>query len=95
MAVTTSSLRTAGSKLRRTVTKGEWTFHPAFGGGASFGFMHVTDVNGDGRNDVITSNAHDYGIFWFEQGEGEKWTKRIIDDSWSQGARRDTGRSER
>ena len=47
--------------------------------------MHVTDVNGDGRNDVITSNAHDYGIFWFEQSEGEKWTKRLMDDSWSQG----------
>ena len=65
--------------------KGEWEFHPAFGGGASFSFMHVTDVNGDGRNDIVTSNAHDYGILWFEQGEGEKWTKRIIDDSWSQG----------
>jgi hypothetical protein len=64
--------------------KGEWTYHPAFGGGASFSFMHVTDVNGDSRNDVITSNAHDYGIFWFEQGEGEKWTKRLVDDSWSQ-----------
>ena len=61
-----------------------WTFHPAFGGG-SFSFMHVTDVNGDGRNDVVTSNAHDYGILWFERGEGEQWTKRVIDDSWSQG----------
>jgi hypothetical protein len=62
-----------------------WTFHPAFGGGSSFSFMHVTDVNGDGRNDVVTSNAHDYGILWFERGEGEQWTKRVIDDSWSQG----------
>ena len=62
----------------------EWTFHPAFGGGA-FGFMYVADVNGDGRNDVITTNAHDYGIMWFEQGANDQWTKRIIDDSWSQG----------
>jgi FG-GAP-like repeat/FG-GAP repeat len=61
-----------------------WTFHPAFGGG-SFSFMHVSDVNGDGRNDVITSNAHDYGLLVFERGPGEQWTKRIIDDSWSQG----------
>lgn len=61
-----------------------WAYHPAFGGG-SFSFMHVTDVNGDGRNDVVTSSAHDYGILWFERGEGEQWTKRIIDDSWSQG----------
>ncbi|MEJ7605350.1 MAG: VCBS repeat-containing protein [Bryobacteraceae bacterium] len=46
--------------------------------------MHVADVNGDGKNDVVTSNAHDYGIFWFEQGTNETWTKRLIDDSWSQ-----------
>jgi VCBS repeat protein len=63
--------------------KAEWTFHPAFGGGA-FGFMYVADVNGDGRNDVITSNAHDYGIMWFEQGANDQWTKRLIDDAWSQ-----------
>jgi hypothetical protein len=62
-----------------------WTFHPAFDGKASFSFMYVTDVNGDGRNDVVTSNAHDYGILWFERGEGDQWTKRVIDDSWSQG----------
>ena len=30
--------------------------------------MHVHDVNGDGRNDVITAAGHDYGVFWFEQG---------------------------
>ena len=49
-----------------------------------FGFMHVMDVNGDGRNDVVTSHAHDYGVFWFEQLEGGKWAKRVIDESWSQ-----------
>ena len=32
--------------------------------------MHVVDVNGDGRNDVVTAAGHDYGVFWFEQGEG-------------------------
>ena len=62
----------------------DWKFHPAFGGG-SFGFMYVIDINGDGRNDVLTSNAHDYGIFYFEQGANGEWTKRMIDDSWSQG----------
>jgi hypothetical protein len=46
--------------------------------------MHVMDVNGDGRNDIVTSHAHDYGVFWFERGDGDKWVKRVIDDSWSQ-----------
>ena len=52
---------------------------------AELGFMHVLDVNGDGRNDVVTAAGHDYGVFWFEQGPDEKWTKRMIDNAWSQG----------
>ena len=51
---------------------------------AELGFMHVLDVNGDGRNDVITAAGHDFGVFWFEQGADGKWTKRIIDSAWSQ-----------
>jgi FG-GAP-like repeat len=49
------------------------------------GFMHVLDVNGDGRNDVIAAAAHDYGVFWFEQGADGGWTRRMIDNAWSQG----------
>jgi hypothetical protein len=51
-----------------------WKHHPFnFGpdatkparGGAH---MHVMDVNGDGKGDVITSiDAHGYGVSWFEQ----------------------------
>ena len=52
---------------------------------ASLGFMHVLDVNGDGRNDVITAAGHDYGVFWFEQGAEGRWTRRTIDSTWSQG----------
>jgi hypothetical protein len=52
---------------------------------AELGFMHVLDVNGDGRNDVITAAGHDFGVFWFEQGPDAKWTKRMIDNAWSQG----------
>ena len=45
-----------------------WKFH-AFnfspGGGAQ---MYAYDVNGDGKNDVITSlAAHGYGLCWYEQ----------------------------
>jgi hypothetical protein len=46
--------------------------------------MYVADVNGDGRPDVITSLAHDYGIFWLEQKADHTWQKHMIDDSWSQ-----------
>ncbi|MDQ2901230.1 MAG: VCBS repeat-containing protein, partial [Acidobacteriota bacterium] len=61
----------------------DWKFHPDFNLGAT-GFIYALDVNGDGRKDLVTSLAHDYGIFWMEQGEGGKWTKHVIDDSWSQ-----------
>ena len=52
---------------------------------SELGFMHVVDINGDGRNDVVTAAGHDYGVFWFEQGEGNTWTRRMIDTAWSQG----------
>ena len=52
---------------------------------ASLGFIHVLDVNADGRNDVITAAGHDFGVFWFEQGADGKWIKRMIDNAWSQG----------
>jgi hypothetical protein len=49
------------------------------------GFMHVLDVNGDGRRDVVTAAGHDYGVIWFEQGIGGQWTRRVIDAALSQG----------
>jgi hypothetical protein len=61
----------------------DWKWHPDFQVGA-VGFMYVLDVNGDGHNDIVTSMAHDYGIFWLEQGQNNTWTKHVIDDSWSQ-----------
>ena len=62
---------------------GEWKWHPDWDLGQT-GFMHVTDVNGDGRADIVTTMAHDYGIFWLEQTGDGKWTKHMIDDSWSE-----------
>jgi hypothetical protein len=44
-----------------------WTFHPANLGDA-VADMVVYDVNGDGKADVIDSSAHQFGIWWFEQG---------------------------
>jgi len=48
------------------------------------GFIYAVDVNGDGHNDLLTTMAHDYGVFWMEHGEGNTWTKRLVDDTWSQ-----------
>lgn len=62
---------------------GAWTFHPDFNLGAT-GFLHVLDVNEDGRPDIVGSMAHDYGIFWLERREDGSWRKHVIDDSWSQ-----------
>jgi hypothetical protein len=48
-----------------------WTFHPAQLGDAAAD-MIAYDVNGDGKNDVISSSAHRFGIWWFEQGESKE-----------------------
>jgi hypothetical protein len=58
-----------------------WTKHEAmFGGGGAQMFAY--DVNGDGKNDVITSLvAHGYGIAWFEQTNDSGavgWTQHLI-----------------
>jgi len=62
---------------------GSWTWHPEFDLG-SLGFLHVLDVNEDGRNDIVSSMAHDYGIFWLENQGAGQWKKNPIDEAWSQ-----------
>lgn len=62
---------------------GEWQFHAGFDLGDT-GFLHVMDVNGDGRADLITAMGHDYGLFWMEQRPEGRWVKRMIDDTYSQ-----------
>jgi len=46
-----------------------WTKHPfLFSSDKGGAQMLVYDVNGDGKNDVVTAlNAHGYGLAWFEQ----------------------------
>ncbi|HOA37669.1 MAG TPA: VCBS repeat-containing protein [Flavihumibacter sp.] len=43
-----------------------WTFHPA-DLGPECANMFVYDVDSDGDADVLSSSAHDYGIWWYEQ----------------------------
>ena len=51
---------------------------------AQFGFMYLLDINGDGRKDMLTGMAHDYGLAWYEQTEDGGWVQHVIDSSWSQ-----------
>lgn len=56
----------------------EWKFNKVnFGSGGAQ--MYVYDVNGDGKNDVITSiAAHGFGLAWFEQKSGTEFTPHLI-----------------
>ena len=45
---------------------GNWVFHRA-NLGEPCSHMQVLDVNGDGKNDVVSASAHALGIWWHEQ----------------------------
>jgi hypothetical protein len=62
----------------------DWKYHADFDFKEHLSFMHVVDVNRDGKPDILTGNAHAYGVFWMENVGDGKWTKRMIDESWSQ-----------
>ncbi len=62
---------------------GEWKFH-AVNLGEKAAQMHVYDFDGDGDNDVLSSSAHDFGIWWHEQLGPDQWKTHVIDDSFSQ-----------
>lgn len=67
----------------RRATRNNWKFHPA-SLGEDCANMLVYDVDGDGDNDVITSSAHKYGIWWFEQLEGGAFKQHVIFEKYSQ-----------
>jgi hypothetical protein len=46
-----------------------WKFHPANLGDACAD-MFAFDMDGDGRPDVLSSSAHQYGIWWHQQRPG-------------------------
>jgi hypothetical protein len=74
------------------IRTGQWKEHPLSLGDKGGRAAHtpqilVYDINGDGLNDIITSNAHGYGIFWYEQvrdGGTISWKQHTIDDTWTQ-----------
>ncbi|WP_080240984.1 FG-GAP repeat domain-containing protein [Spirosoma rigui] len=50
---------------------GSWVFHPA-DLGEPCSHMQVLDVNGDGKNDVVSASAHALGVWWHEQVADEQ-----------------------
>ena len=68
---------------------GEWKLHHDFDLGTASVPIIVTDVNKDGLSDLIVGQAHDYGLFWYEQQADNKkqksqWIKHAIDPYNSQ-----------
>lgn len=73
--------------------RGPWKEHPLAVGSrdqdkpAHTPQICVADVDADGRNDIVTSSAHGYGIFWYRQIPARPeiaWQEHLIDDSWTQ-----------
>ena len=60
-----------------------WTFHKA-NLGEDCVQMWTMDLAGAGRKDVITSSAHRYGLWWFEQAADGTFTRHLIDDKVSE-----------
>ncbi|MHC4681725.1 MAG: FG-GAP-like repeat-containing protein [Planctomycetota bacterium] len=67
----------------RRRTRSNWKFHPA-NLGEDCANLLVYDVDGDGDSDVITSSAHKYGIWWFEQPEDATFKQHVISEKYSQ-----------
>ncbi len=51
------------------VSDSPWKFHPANLGDACAD-MYAYDMDGDGKADVISSSAHKFGIWWYQQKPG-------------------------
>jgi hypothetical protein len=64
------------------VKQTNWEFHEA-SLGEDCANMFVVDVDEDGDNDVISSSAHKYGIWWHEQ-TGSGWVTHEISKLFSQ-----------
>jgi hypothetical protein len=69
------------------VKESDWKFHSA-NFGQDCANMFVWDVDGDGDQDILSSSAHSYGIWWHEQEQNDKgnvsWVTHEISKRFSQ-----------
>ena len=67
--------------------KQPWKFHPANLGEAC-AQMYTYDFDEDGDQDIVSSSAHQLGIWWYEQAQSEQgeveWIKHLISDKFTQ-----------
>lgn len=67
-----------------------WTFHPFvmertdLGTAPDCANIFVEDLDMDGDMDLITSSAHAYGLWWWENIDGKTLRQHVIDKSFSQ-----------
>lgn len=80
-------IKTGWWESPRDVKRANWTFHPA-NLGEDCANMFALDADRDGDIDIVSSSAHDYGIWWHEQqknAQGETtWTTHEISKLFSQ-----------
>jgi hypothetical protein len=71
-------------------TKSPWTFHPITmertdkTWGTECANIFAEDLDGDGDMDLISSSAHAYGVWWWENIDGKTFKQHVIDKSFSQ-----------
>jgi hypothetical protein len=87
-----------GDKLTDILTKDGYYEHPKSAGvglwkfvparlGAECAHMYTDDFDGDGDLDVISSSAHQSGVWWHEQRQGKdgpEFVQHLIDNTISQ-----------
>ncbi len=60
-----------------------WQWHPEFSDAPWANMasipMLVVDVDGDGRNELITGHAHGYGLWWSKRQPDGTWQHHVID----------------
>jgi len=58
-------------------SKTPWTFHAAKISGA-VSDMYTIDVDGDGKADIVSASAHNYGFWWSQQRDANSFVQNVL-----------------